>query len=199
MTQNLSGHILVVDDNAAVLDTTSQFLTLSGFTVTCCSDSTKALELLGELEPDLMITDVRMPQLSGTQLVQTMRRFAVDIPVIIITGYAELDTVIEAIRLHVFDVIKKPYDYKYLSASAARAITHRRHLQRLQELADATGGVSPQNLFLQEIGRQATDLVKMLNQLKVIEDRNLENRHLDGVRAQADRLVQAIQQRLAGP
>lgn len=184
---------MVVDDDQSVLDVTVEMLENAGFTVTGCNDSTKALDMLGDLAPDLLITDVCMPQITGTQLLQTMRKFEVETPVIIMTGYAELNMVIEAIRNDVFDVITKPIGYGYLIKSAANAIDHRKQMLKLYELTRTSEGPEYNDSFLFEIGVIANDLFRKLNQLKAIEDRNLENRHLDPARAQANRLLQLIE------
>jgi DNA-binding NtrC family response regulator len=198
MNKKYSGHILVVDDNKSVLEATALFLELSGFTVTTCSDSTKALDMLGELEPDLLITDVCMPEVTGTQLATTMRRFAVDIPVIIMTGYAEVDMVIEAIRQNVFDVIKKPYSPEYLAATAGRAISHFRQQQLLHSQAALASSVAASDQFLQEISGIATEVVKGLEQLQPGDQSNLDTLRLTMVRSQANSLLQAIRTRMSG-
>jgi DNA-binding NtrC family response regulator len=193
MDTTYSGHILVVDDEPSVLGITARLLEAAGFTVTTCSDSTKALDLLGDLEPDLLITDVRMPKVTGTDLARTMRRFAVDIPIIIITGYAEIDVVIEAIRQNVFDVIQKPYNPDELAAAAGRAIRHYRDQKALYNQASMPAAPHVPDTFLVELSQIVGDLQKKLEQLQGAINGAEANQLLLSARVRATNLALAIQ------
>jgi len=122
----------------------------------------------------------------------------VDIPVIIMTGYAEVDMVIEAIRQNVFDVIKKPYSPEYLAATAGRAISHFRQLQLLHSQAALASSVAASDQFLQEIRTIAADLVEKLEQLQPGEQGSLDTLRLTMARSQANSLLQTIKNRMAG-
>lgn len=196
MDEKHSGSILVVDDNELVLETTAQFLRIAGFTVTTCSDSTKALEMLGDLEPDLLITDVCMPEITGTELAKTMRKFDVQIPIIIVTGYADVDMLIEAIRQQVFDLIKKPYDYHYLIRTAARAIAWHRQQQSQGEQTASSAQGSPDLAFLLDIGELANELRLNLERIPTSTLEQSGNQHLISARLLSLRLALAVQNRL---
>jgi putative two-component system response regulator len=199
MTERQSGHILVVDDNEAVLKTTVTILQKVGFTVTSCNDSSTALELLGDLEPDLLITDICMPQVTGTQLLDAMQRFGVEIPVILMTGYAEINVVIDAVRKRAFDFIKKPYNPEYLISAASRAVSQRRETLKAR-LKNPNSAPLPYNLTLRDplqkkIRTVASEMLMIIDHAKSVEDPNRLKLYLEKLHQLTGTLIRFADER----
>src|SRR4030067_286169 len=144
--------ILVVDDDPLVLECLSGILNECGFCVLTSGTAGEALAQLHGNSIDVVLTDIMMPDVSGIQLLEKIRNFDKDIPVILMTAHADLDTAINAIKKGAFDFITKPYNYEHLIAVVVKAAKHSRALQmqnsykdlleeavkeRTQELADA--------------------------------------------------------------
>jgi two-component system KDP operon response regulator KdpE len=101
-------HILVADDDPAILAAVSRILQLNGFFVVSCSDGETALQLFNELSPALLITDIRMPRLDGLELCQKVREVS-DTPILILTAVADESTAAKALEAGADDYIRKPF------------------------------------------------------------------------------------------
>ena len=99
---------MVVDDEPLVRHSLSELLTLSGYTVSVASNGKEALDLLKNYTTDILITDMKMPQMDGVQLLRQIRATYPDIPVILITGYGSIENAVEAMREGAYDYITKP-------------------------------------------------------------------------------------------
>ena len=125
--------MLVVEDQAAVRDLMVVSLSQDGVTVTAVADGAEALETLKRQEFDVVFTDLRMPRVSGLELMRAIRSEGYDAEVIVVTGHAEVSTAIEALQLHAFDYLTKPFSLAELQAVMVGALRHRRlrHENRL--------------------------------------------------------------------
>jgi putative two-component system response regulator len=129
LTTDDDSRILLVDDDRLVLETTAALLLEFGYqtSLTDCADD--ALAMIRNQRITAVITDVKMPRISGLALLEEIHKLNPDIPVILMTGYAELNTAVEAIQKGAFDFLIKPYKPLQLIHSAKKAINHRRLLQ----------------------------------------------------------------------
>lgn len=147
-----SHSILVVDDDNYVLEFISTLLNMNGYSVFSCKSAIDALSLLQQKKVDVIITDIMMPEISGLDLLERIRSQYEDIPVILMTAYAELNIAIEAIRMGAYDFINKPFTTELALHSVERAVRYSSLIQgerqykyrlegmvkeRTQELADA--------------------------------------------------------------
>jgi RNA polymerase sigma factor (sigma-70 family) len=116
-------HIAVIDDNEAVLDSLRLYFARQSIE-TYCFDSAKAFlaTLKGGREFDCVVSDVRMPGMSGLDLVQHLKAEGVAAPLILITGHGDIDMAVAAIKVGAFDFIEKPFDEARLLASIRNAI-----------------------------------------------------------------------------
>ena len=112
--------VLLVDDHPEVRDMTAAVLEEFGHDVHRAASGTEALEQLreGECECDLVISDYAMPQLSGTDFLREVRILCPDVPALIITGYAEKESILEG--LEDVEVLLKPFTPGALEAAIAR-------------------------------------------------------------------------------
>jgi two-component system response regulator FixJ len=101
--------IHVIDDDDAVRDSLAFLLETADFRVKTYESAVQFLERLGEAESGCVITDVRMPGMSGLELVRELNRRAVGLPVVVITGHGDVPLAVEAMRGGVVDFIEKPF------------------------------------------------------------------------------------------
>ncbi len=107
--------VLIIEDDLTVATSTERWLTMDGFQVTVCSDSTKALSLLAETAFDVVLSDVRMPQLSGLELQQKMNQIDAELPIILMTGHGDIAMAVSAMEQGAYYFIEKPFEPEHLS------------------------------------------------------------------------------------
>ena len=118
--------VLVVDDETAILDTLRILLRNEGFQPHVAHGGRKALEQLGELRPDIVLTDIRMPNVGGVEVLEAARQSDPDVPVILMTAQATLQSAVQAVNAGAFYYIQKPFRNDELVAILKRAAEHRR-------------------------------------------------------------------------
>jgi putative nucleotidyltransferase with HDIG domain len=121
-------HILVVDDEEAIREIVTTLLESQGFSCTPASNGKVALQYLNGRSPDLVLSDMVMPEMDGLKLLEWIRSHDKDIPVIMVTAMHDLSTALEAIRRGAYDYILKPFEKDQLFVSVRRALDHRRLL-----------------------------------------------------------------------
>ena len=114
--------VLFVDDDELFRRAMVRIFEASGFDITTAKDGQEALDLLSEGVYDLIITDLKMPVLDGYELMREIKRREIKIPVIILTGYGEVETFIELMSMGAYDHIEKPVSERELMGLARRAI-----------------------------------------------------------------------------
>ena len=129
MNKDKGKSILVVDDNAFVLESTAELLEAYGYSVVACSDAKEAIQSALHGEFFAVLTDVQMPGLSGIELLGRLREINPEIPVMIMTAFAELDLAVDAINKGAFDFIIKPYRADYLVHAVKKAVDYYRLIQ----------------------------------------------------------------------
>jgi len=117
--------ILIVDDDPLILESLKDTLEIEGFEPFLSSKVYEGIEIIKKEKIDLVITDIKMPEVSGIEFLRMIREISLDIPVIIITGFASLDTAIEAIREGAYDYIIKPFEVEKLIAIIKRALNEK--------------------------------------------------------------------------
>jgi two-component system C4-dicarboxylate transport response regulator DctD len=98
--------VLIVDDEEMVRTALEQWLRLSGFATHVASSAGEALAMLDDVHPQVILTDVRMPGLSGLDLLHTIRERALAVEVILITGHGDVPMAVEAMRSGAFDFLQ---------------------------------------------------------------------------------------------
>jgi len=115
------GTVLIVDDERTLARAVKAFLGEAGYEAEVAGDGERALALVQTLRPDVVFTDVRLPGMSGIDLLRRIREFDPAIPVIIMTAYGTIEGAVEAVKLGAFDYMKKPVDLEELKLLADRA------------------------------------------------------------------------------
>jgi two-component system, NtrC family, response regulator AtoC len=113
--------VLIVDDERTLARAIKAFMDQAGYQAEVAGDAEQAIELLPSLRPDVVFTDVRLPGMSGIELLRRIREFDPAIPVIIMTAYGTIEGAVEAVKLGAFDYMKKPVDLEELKLLADRA------------------------------------------------------------------------------
>ena len=127
MTGAMAGRptVLVVDDEAAILETLQILLRNEGFAPHTAHGGKKGLEQLAALHPDIVLTDIRMPGVSGVEVLAAARETDPDVPVILMTAQATLQSAMQAVNAGAFYYIQKPFGNDELVAILRRAAEHR--------------------------------------------------------------------------
>ncbi len=109
--------VLVVDDEPNARELLSEFLTSKGYEVLTASEGEEALRKVKEDRPHLILLDVRMPKMSGLEVLRRVREIDQEVGVIMVTAVNEEETGNKALQMGAFDYITKPLDFQYLERS----------------------------------------------------------------------------------
>ncbi len=118
--------VLIVDDESIIRDSCRKVLEPEGIEVIEAENSCRALELIEEKDIHIVLSDLRLPDLSGVELLRRIKEYDPYIEVIIITGHGSVNTAVEAMRLGAYDYIEKPFRPDELRALVFRAVERRR-------------------------------------------------------------------------
>jgi len=111
----------VIDDDEAVRGSVEFLLTTAGFAVAAYDSAAAFLHAVPESAAGCIVTDVRMPEVSGLELLARLKEHGIDLPVIVMTGHGDVPLAVEAMKLGAADFIEKPFDDDTLLASIERA------------------------------------------------------------------------------
>jgi CheY-like chemotaxis protein/glycine cleavage system H lipoate-binding protein len=114
-------NVLVVDDEQIILDSIAKHLKREDYTLHLVLSAEEALELMETTYIDILLTDLMMPNIDGLELMALVRDKRPKLPVIMITGYATINTALQATQLGAFDYVAKPFSKKELLAVIKRA------------------------------------------------------------------------------
>ncbi len=129
-----SARILAVDDERATGEAISEMLTLWGHRVETAVDGNDALKKAAEFRPDVVLSDLAMPQTDGLWLLRALKEDMPDCPVVFLTGRGTIDAAVEAIREGAYDFIEKPLDPARLKVCIDRALEKKETLREVQGL-----------------------------------------------------------------
>jgi len=110
MTKEEARHIFFVDDEPKLRQVIKETLEQINLEVSCFSNGAECLKCLGTGICDLLITDVKMPEMNGIELMIQVKRIAPWVPVLIITGYGDIPTAVKAVKAGAIDFIEKPLE-----------------------------------------------------------------------------------------
>jgi len=124
-----STHLLVVDDDAVTTNLLKEVLSKEGYDVTTASSGEEAMDIGTNNLFDIVITDVRMGEKDGMEVLRSFKKIAPETTVIMITAFGSIETAIEAIREGAFDYVSKPFKLDEIKFTIRRALEQRRLLQ----------------------------------------------------------------------
>lgn len=129
--------ILVVDDDSSVRRVVQMQLSEAGYDVQLAASGKEALRYLEDSIPKLVITDLRMPDLDGIELLRHLVDEQIGTTVIIVTAFGTIETAVQAMRLGAYDYITKPIDYEALLLAVHRAMERQSLLDEVRNLRSA--------------------------------------------------------------
>ena len=132
----MNGRIMIVDDERSMCELLETDLKLRGHDVIWFNAASDALAALRETDVDVVLTDVRMPGVSGLQLCQELSSTRPTVPVIVMTAFGSMETAVAALRSGAYDFITKPVEMDLLAVSLQRAIDHHRLQDRVRRLSE---------------------------------------------------------------
>lgn len=118
------GRVLVVDDHARARESMADILECAGYRVQCCSSAVEALRKLDATTFDCIITDLRMPGMTGLEFIHELSKRNDDAQVVMVTAHASVTTAVDAMRHGAFDYIEKPFNADQLEELVGRAMRH---------------------------------------------------------------------------
>lgn len=135
----MSARLLIVDDDRTFRLSTAALLRQDGYDVAEASDGQSAVERLETERFDLILLDLRMPGLDGIGIVEVLRKWGHDTPILMISGYGTVDTAVDALHTGADDFLTKPVEPDVLSARVEELLTRRPTLSEATE--DRPGGI----------------------------------------------------------
>jgi two-component system response regulator AtoC len=166
--------ILIVDDEAGMREMLALLLGKNGFAVKQASDGKEALERIRQGDIDIVITDVRMPQLDGLGLLKRLHELKLPVTVIVMSAFVELETAIEALKAGAADYVSKPFRADEVLVKVRMALERARleeERERLRvENARLKGGLSPEEPLRAGIVGKSQSLLAVLTTIRKVAD-----------------------------
>ncbi len=131
--------VLVVDDKELMRDSVGGTLERAGFAVTSAPDAPTALQQIAAKRPDVVVSDLKMPGMTGLELLEKIRQIDDDLPVVLMTAFGTIETAVSAIKQGAFDYLTKPFEGDELVITIKRAAEHGRVLKENKLLRAAAG------------------------------------------------------------
>jgi len=160
-----SDKVLIIDDEEGIRRVLRIILQQMGYAVLCAADGKEGLALFETESPSIVITDIRMPEVDGIQVLKSVKERTDEAEVIVVTGHGEMDLAIEALKLQASDFIHKPISNDALLLAVDRArerISIRRELRGYTEelerkVQEATAGLRRANAFQENLIQSSID------------------------------------------
>jgi two-component system response regulator HydG len=132
----MAGRVLVVDDEQSMCEMLETALRIRGFESAWRTSAKDALELLRKEDFDVLLSDLRMPGMTGTELCERVAANRPDIPVVVMTAFGSMEAAVAAIRAGAYDFVTKPIELDMLAIVLERAVKHRRLQQQVRRLSE---------------------------------------------------------------
>ncbi|MBI4763681.1 MAG: sigma-54-dependent Fis family transcriptional regulator [Deltaproteobacteria bacterium] len=132
--------VLVVDDEKEILNILTYILEKEGIKVITAPDGDQAMQKICFATPDAVLLDVRMPGLNGLEVLKNIKKIDDDLPVVLITAYADIHQAVEAIKKGACDYLSKPFDNHELVRVVRQVLTEGQLKRRLRTVKDGCGG-----------------------------------------------------------
>ncbi len=140
--------ILVVDDKAMMRDSVAATLQRAGYQVVAAGDGNTALDLIARHRPAAVVTDLKMPEMDGLELLGRIRGADEQLPVVIMTAYGTVGDAVRAIKIGAFDFIQKPFEGDQLVLTVKRAVEHRHLVHENAALRSTQGPTNDQPVLI---------------------------------------------------
>lgn len=162
----VQGRILIAEDDREMAQLLACLLHREGLTPMLAKDGIEALQLVRAGDPDVLLADLRMPNMDGMELMRKAKDLDPELPVILITGFAEVRGAVEALRAGAHDYLAKPFEHQQVIRVVLRALNERRLKLQLKHLADHVHqALSPRETFgpSEAVGRVISAIERVAN------------------------------------
>ena len=126
--------ILIIDDERSIRNSMKDILTFEGHEVLVAENGLEGLVTLKSEKPEIVFCDIKMPKMEGIEVLERIKEFSRETPVIMISGHGTIDTAIEAIKKGAYDFIEKPLDLNRILITIKNATDKQQLLQETQTL-----------------------------------------------------------------
>jgi DNA-binding NtrC family response regulator len=161
--------ILIVDDEIALRQSLNILLTRSGYFVQTANNASEAMTILGSEPFDLVVTDLRMKEMNGLELLRNIKREYKDIEVIMLTAFGSIGGAVEAIKSGAFDYVTKPFKNEQLQVVVEKALERRRLISEVQYLREALR----QDFSEENVLAQSSQMKTVMELVRKIAPQNL--------------------------
>jgi DNA-binding NtrC family response regulator len=164
-------NVLIVDDEKNIREGLGTALEMDGYNVSLAADGKEAIALINSTDMDLVITDLKMPGVSGEELLKYVSSSYPTVPVIILTGHGTIESAVKAMRDGAYDFLTKPVNLDRLSLLVKRALSNRDLALQHRALKDELDALSKKNTYSHIIGKSSQmkrvmELVEQVAQTK---------------------------------
>ena len=173
LVQRMKLRILVVDDDEDVCLYMKEFLTREGYRVTTVSKPAEALPEIKEGRHQIVLLDVRMPDLDGVALLREIRSIDSDICVIVMTAYPTVDTAVDSMKADAYDYLRKPFELEQLRQVIQRAVRENGLLVDAEDRINQLLGTRirtlrrDRTLTLKQLANKTTLSVSLISQIEL--------------------------------
>ena len=168
--------VLLVDDNVEIINILTDFLTLNGCKIYKASTGKEALEVLSKADLEIVILDVKLPDVNGISLIDSIKIKNPTIGIIMITGYHDPNLIVEAMKKGASDFLIKPFEFDKLILVLMRVVRERGFLMEKQKYIDTLEDKKKIELLNRELQRRIQELTTMyhisnkFNSLNILDD-----------------------------
>ncbi|WP_224982207.1 sigma-54-dependent transcriptional regulator [Geomonas agri] len=164
-----NGKVIICDDEVEILRYLSKILSAKGLDLEVFSSGTSLMNCLenrGLDDGDLMLLDVKMPDLDGLEILQRVKRMKLDVPVVMMTAYASINSAIEAMKLGAYDYVTKPFPKEKIFGILEKVLERKELLKENSALKDELGipSASTPLIFSSETFRRVHDMAMLVAQ-----------------------------------
>jgi DNA-binding NtrC family response regulator len=161
--------VLVVDDKEMMRDSVGATLRRAGYDIVVATDGPSALEMVSTKRPDAIVSDLKMPGMTGIELAERIAQIDDELPIILMTAFGTIETAVDAMRRGAFDYLTKPFEGDELVITVKRALRHAKLSRENAVLKASSGasGVASRRGLDRVIGESAA-MAKVKEQLKAI-------------------------------
>ncbi len=184
--------ILVVDDDESMRDSCAQILTKDGYQAEIANDGYSGLEKMKEKKPDLVLIDLKMPGINGLEVLEKTREIDPNIIAVVITGYATVESAVEAMKIGAYDFLPKPFTPDELRIIIKRGLEKRKLIQETESLRREKK-LMEENFITMVSHQLRSPLVAILQYFEVIL-----NGMVGDVSERQKEMIQKAQNRLEG-
>ena len=158
--------ILIVDDEKHICTAIAALVKGEGFQSLIAQDGNTGLKLIRSEAPDMMLVDIRMPEMDGMEVMRQAKDLDPDLPVVIITAYAEIHGAVKAIKAGAHDYLSKPFDNQEVIRVIHRALAERELKRRLKELSSRI----KENISLKEMMGPSDTVARVISEVNRVAE-----------------------------